>query len=76
MKQLIQSWLRERKIKKSLNSFIGKPASLVITICKKRNIKYRIVEADGETSILRWNHDPERFNLILKDNIVTDIKLG
>lgn len=56
--------------------FIGKTKEEIITFCEGRGIPVRVTNEDGKAYIVTSDFKPGRWNLTVKDNLVTSINLG
>lgn len=55
---------------------IGKTKEEAEKICKEKHVKYRYYSIDGDRRALTTDYWPNRVNLTVENNIVTDVHFG
>lgn len=59
-----------------MEDLIGQNAKEVINYLRKKNIKTRIVQEDGQNYILTRDYQPARYNFYVKHGLITSVKMG
>jgi hypothetical protein len=58
------------------NSLVGKKLNVVQPALEAANIKFRVIEKDGEPFVMTMDYLPERLNFKIKDGVITEVSKG
>lgn len=59
-----------------IEAMIGKPVSFVEPELDDLSVRHRRSKKDGQYYMLTRDYDPNRYNLTIENDIVTEITLG
>ena len=57
-------------------TLVGQKLEVVQPALEAANIKFRIIEKDGESMMMTMDYLPDRLNLKIKDGVITEVSKG
>ncbi|MES2980749.1 MAG: hypothetical protein V4727_00420 [Verrucomicrobiota bacterium] len=61
---------------KDANSLVGHKLEVVKPALEAAEIRFRVIEQDGESLMMTMDYLPERLNFKIKDGIITEVSKG
>lgn len=58
------------------NTLVGQKLEVVQPALEAAEIRYRVIEKDGEPMIMTMDYLPERLNFKIKDGVITEVSKG
>lgn len=61
---------------KDANSLVGQKLDVVKPALEAAEIRFRVIEKDGESLMMTMDYLPERLNFKIKDGVITEVSKG
>lgn len=61
---------------KNADSLVGHKLEVVQPVLEAAEIRFRVIEKDGESLMMTMDYLPERLNFKIKDGVITEVSKG